>query len=84
MAQDRAGGGSPRRGGSAGWGGEWPHPAAQHLRQFVEEEKIAVLNVAGSRASKAPDIHRWVMGVFEDAFFWEENHPGMLGGPGEG
>jgi hypothetical protein len=34
--------------------------------------------------SKEPGIYRWVMQVLEDAFFRGENHPGMLGGPGEG
>jgi hypothetical protein len=54
------------------------------LQQFVEEHRIGVLNVAGSRESKEPGIHQWVSQVLEDAFFWSENHPGMLGGPGEG
>jgi len=54
------------------------------LRQFVEEHGIKRLNVAGSRESTAPGIHRWVMQVLEDAFFWTENHPGLMGGPGEG
>ena len=54
------------------------------LQQFVEEHRIGVLNVAGSRESKEPGIHQWVSQVLEDDFFWSENHPGMLGGPGEG
>lgn len=54
------------------------------LQEFVKEHGIKVLNVAGSRESKEPGIHVWVMRVIEDAFFWLENHPGMLGGPGEG
>jgi hypothetical protein len=29
-------------------------------------------------------LHRGVMKVIEDAFFWGENHPGVLGEPGEG
>ena len=66
-----------------GVGDGYEDPAVR-LRQFVEEEKIAVLKVAGSRASKAPDIHRWVMGVLEGEFFWSENHPSMIGGAGEG
>ena len=57
---------------------------ARDLQQFVELHKIKRLNVAGSRESKDPGIHLWARGVIEDAFFWSENHPGMLGGPGEG
>jgi hypothetical protein len=51
---------------------------------FVKEHAIEILNVAGSRESKEPGIHRFVMDVIDDAFFWLESHPGMLGGPGEG
>ena len=57
---------------------------AEDLQRFVEEHEIGILNVAGSRESKEPGIHRWVMSVLEDALFWNENHPGMIGGPGEG
>jgi len=51
------------------------------LQRFVEENGIRVLNVAGSRESMEPGIHHWVMSVLEDAFFWSENYPGMVGGP---
>jgi len=54
------------------------------LQKFVDEHGIKRLNVAGSRESKEPGIYQWVMGVLEDALFWAENHPGTLGGPGEG
>ena len=54
------------------------------LQRFVDEQGLKTLNVAGSRESKEPGIYEWVMRVLEDAFFWEENHPGMSGGPGEG
>jgi hypothetical protein len=57
---------------------------ALRFQQFVDEHRIGTLNVAGSRESKEPGINRWVMEVLENAFFWSENHPGMLGGPGEG
>ena len=57
---------------------------ALDLQRFIDLHRIKHLNVAGSRESKDPGIHIWVMGVIEDAFFWYENHPGMLGGPGEG
>ncbi len=54
------------------------------LQKFVDEHKIETLNVAGSRESKEPGIHSWVMEVLENAFFWSENHPSTIGGPGEG
>lgn len=54
------------------------------LQQFVDEHCIKQLNVAGSRESKDPGIYVWVTQMIEDAFFWSENHPEMLGGPGEG
>ena len=42
---------------------------AMELQQFVKEHGIKRLNVAGSRESKEPGIHDWVMRVLEDAFF---------------
>jgi len=57
---------------------------ALDLQRFAESHKIKRLNVGGSRESKNPGIHLWAMGMIEDAFFWSENHPNMLGGPGEG
>jgi hypothetical protein len=42
--------------------------AAKMLREFVAEKNIKVLNVAGSRASKAPGIHQKVLTVLELAF----------------
>jgi hypothetical protein len=60
------------------------YQSARDLQQFVELHQIKRLNVAGSRESKSPGIHLWAMSVIEDAFFWSENNPGMLGGPGEG
>jgi len=38
----------------------------------VEANGIKRLNVAGSRESKEPGIREWVMGVLEDAAFWNE------------
>lgn len=64
-------------------GGFYESPA-MILQRFVQGEEIKTLNVAGSRESKEPGIHEWVMQVLEDALFWSENHPGVLGGPGEG
>jgi hypothetical protein len=66
-----------------GVGSVYADPALR-LQQFVEEHRIGTLNVAGSRESKEPGINRWVSQVLEDAFFWSENHPGILCGPGEG
>ncbi len=57
---------------------------AEALQRFVREHGIKRLNVAGSRETKEPGIHLWVMGVIDDAFFYGENRPGTLGGPGEG
>ncbi len=58
-------------------------PSARIL-DFVAEHDIRVLNVSGSRESKEPRVYRWVTQVLEDAFFWAEDPPDMLGGPGEG
>lgn len=65
------------------WPGRSYQPALD-LQRFVELHKIKRLNVAGSRESNNPGIHRWAMDVIEDAFFWTDNHPNILGGPGEG
>jgi hypothetical protein len=54
------------------------------LQRFIGEHGIKTLNVAGSRESKDPGIYEWVKQVLADAFFWGEDHPGVLGGPGEG
>jgi hypothetical protein len=73
-------------------GKPWIHIAKASTRtpetdliQFVRENRIKALNVAGSRASKEPDLYSWVKWLLTDAFFW--NHrgdPSILGGPGEG
>ncbi len=39
------------------------------LKRFVAEHGIKTLNVAGSRESKEPGLHDWVMEVLEAAFF---------------
>jgi hypothetical protein len=43
--------------------------AARRLRQFEEQHRISILNVAGSRASKASGIHGRVMAVLDGALF---------------
>jgi hypothetical protein len=65
-----------------GLGSGYADPALR-LQEFAEEHRIATLNVAGSRETKEPGINQWVSQVLENAFFWAENHPGMLGGPSE-
>jgi hypothetical protein len=44
---------------------------AQELRSFIERFGIAVLNVAGPRASEEPRVYQFVLGVLDSAF--EEN-----------
>jgi hypothetical protein len=41
--------------------------AAALLRSFVRERGIETLNVAGSRESREPGLHDWVMGVLSEA-----------------
>ena len=65
------------------WPSSYQQPAL-NLQRFVALHKIKRLNVAGSRESKNPGIYRWAVDVIEDAFFWSDNHPHTLGGPGEG
>jgi len=59
-------------------------PTALILHRFVEANGILVLNVAGTRGSKEPDVWQFAYETLEAAFFWEQAHPGRLGGPGEG
>jgi hypothetical protein len=42
--------------------------AAQALRDFVADNEIATLNVAGPRASKEPQVGKFVKEVLEEAF----------------
>ena len=42
--------------------------AAQALRDFVSDNEIATLNVAGPRASKEPQVGEFVKGTLEAAF----------------
>ena len=48
----------------------------------VHENRIRVLNVAGSRASKEPTVGEFVTGVLRDTLFPQPTS--WLGGPGEG
>jgi dihydroneopterin aldolase len=47
--------------------GETPCPA-EKLRAFLEEHRIRVLNIAGSRSSREPGVSRLVRLVLEEAF----------------
>jgi hypothetical protein len=53
-------------------------PATQ-LQEFVNAHSITVLNVAGSRESKEPGIHDWVLGVLDEAVFKGGNPAPDLG-----
>ena len=54
------------------------------LHRFVEANGVRILNVAGTRGSKEPDVWKFAYDTLEATFFWEKGHPGLLGGPGEG
>jgi hypothetical protein len=54
------------------------------LQRFVEENSVRELNIAGARASKESEVWRFAYETLEAAFFWEQAHPGRLGGPSEG
>ena len=54
------------------------------LQRFVEENGVHVLNVAGTRGSKEPDVWKFAYETLEAAFFWSQANPGILGGPGKG
>lgn len=60
------------------------YETVQVLQQFAEANNVAVLNVAGSRASKEPELWKWTFETLEAAFFWDKAHTGILGGHGEG
>ena len=59
-------------------------PPALILQRFIQENGVRVLNVAGTRASKEPEVWRFAYETLEAAFFWDKANPGILGGPGEG
>ena len=52
------------------------------LSRFVTQYGIKVLNVAGSRASKEPEVSKFVKQVLEETFF--PRAAGLIAGPGEG
>jgi hypothetical protein len=52
------------------------------LLDFINSNEIVVLNVAGSRGSKEPEVATFVKRVLEEALF--PPPASMIGGPGEG
>ena len=54
------------------------------LQRFVENNGVKILNVAGTRASKEPDVWRFAYETLDAAFFYGKTRPNTLGGPGEG
>lgn len=93
MSQTLAGGSKRTAEFAESLGKPWLHIAPgiggyqpeRTILEFVRENEIKALNVAGSRGSKEPEIYRWVKWMLVDAFFWNfRGDPMMLGGPGEG
>ena len=56
--------------------------AAEPLLRFMSDHEIKILNIAGPRASKEPQIAAFVKKVLEEAFFPRPDP--WIGGPGEG
>ncbi len=52
------------------------------LVNFVSQHEIHVLNVAGSRESKEPEVYRFALEILKEAF--APRPSGWIGGPGEG
>jgi hypothetical protein len=55
---------------------------ARELLRFLSENNIKVLNVAGTRGSKEPEVAGFVKKVLENAFY--PRPQGMICGPDEG
>jgi hypothetical protein len=89
MARELAGGSKRTADFAKKHGKPWLHlhPGASYeparvLLDFINSNEITVLNVAGSRGSKEPEVGAFVKGVLEEAFF---PVPTMtICGPGEG
>jgi hypothetical protein len=56
--------------------------AAGILLRFVSEHQVKVLNVAGTRGSKEPEVGTFVKSVLEEAFYPKPQN--LIGGPDEG
>jgi hypothetical protein len=52
------------------------------LLDFIRDHKIQVLNIAGSRASKEPEVHGFTKATLEQAL--KPRPESWIGGPGEG
>jgi hypothetical protein len=58
-------------------GKQWIHIAylgsyekqSERLAQFIGEHGVKILNVAGSRGSKEPQVHSFVKKVLEETFY---------------
>ena len=57
------------------------YDAAELLLRFISDHRIKILNVAGPRASKEPQIAAFVKKVLEEAFFPRPDP--SISGPGE-
>ena len=57
------------------------YDAADSLLRFISDHRIKILNVAGPRATKEPQIAAFVRKVLEEAFFTRLDS--WIGGPGE-
>ena len=57
------------------------YDAAELLLRFISDHRIKIFNIAGSRASKEPQIAAFVKKVLEEAFF-PRSDP-SISGPGE-
>ena len=58
------------------------YSSAADLLEFIAAHNIEVLNVAGTRGSKEPEVGKFVKRVLEEAFFPRPS--GWLGGAGKG
>jgi hypothetical protein len=58
------------------------YDAAESLLGFISDHTVKILNVAGARASKEPQIGDFVKKVLGKAFFPRPDF--WIGGPGEG
>lgn len=58
--------------------------AAKRLLVFIDDNDIKTLNVAGTRASKDPQIYNFVKQTLEEAFCPRPQPGTWLGGSGEG
>ena len=48
--------------------------AAERIRSWISEQGVKILNVAGSRASKDPDIYQSTVDILETAFYMDIVH----------